>query len=259
MSKKKPKPNPAPLSKNAIAIALHKEFGKSIRTTWGWFDRGCPSSSLEEAREWAKSQPLRDAKQPKPDPEQFVDEGVDSNDCLDDLAAAHPEKIETILTMREHGAPQNRIAACTGFSQSLVSRIIRTHPRTKELERPNSLADWRDVRRLAVGRLKLLLEDPNSKLRPSELGMIAGIAHDKLENADSPPPVNLSIRAKIEAMTYQDLINSIKKAQAAKAEIIDGEIQSVPYLLPGPVPPDGGRRENETELQQGEPSAMSGQ
>lgn len=245
MSKKTPKPEP--VSRNQIAIALSKEFRKSIRTCWSWFDRGCPETSIEDARAWAKTQPLRSPKEPEPEPEPFVDSGFDSTDSLETLATAHPKEIETILTMREHGIPQTKICDCTGWCQSLVSRILRTHPRTKELERSNALADWKDIRRLATGRIKAILEDPSQKLRLSELGVVAGVATDKIKD-DEAPPINLSIRAKIEAMSYDELIKAIRSSAEVAPQIIEGQIEPLPRL----VEPEAAPIENASGLQQRE-------
>lgn len=234
-----------PLSKNQLALRLAKELGCGKRTAYEWFEMGCPTDSFEAALEWAKHRPTRKKKEAEQEPEPFMDSGFDSTDSLEALSIAHPKEIETILTMREHGIPQTKICACTGWCQSLVSRILRTHPRTKELERSNALADWRDVRRLAVGRIKAILEDPSQKLRLSELGVVAGVANDKIKE-DEAPPVTLSIRAKIEAMSYEELIKAIRSSTEDAPQIIEGQIEPLPRL----VEPEAAPLENASGLQQ---------
>jgi hypothetical protein len=251
------KPTAKPLSKNQIAIRLAKELRVGKRTAYEWFELGCPCDSFEDALEWAKNRPSRKKKEPEPTPEPFTDSGFDTRATIDALIESHPQQIETIVEMRSAGIPQSRICACTGWSQGLVARVIRGHPQTKELERSNALADWRDVRHLAAGRLKEILQDPTQKLKLGELGVLFGIAHDKLESAEAPPAVNLNIRAKIEGMTYEQLISAIRGATEDLPQIIEGEVEPLPnprpipnLLAPGLVHPEGGHGENENGSQQ---------
>lgn len=203
------------MSRNAIALSLSKETGKSPRTAWSWFDAGMPSSSLEEAREWvAVHRPHREKKDPAPESPVPVDTGFDSTAPLPELLESHPKQIDAILTMREAGVALGKIAFATGFSASLVSRILRTHPRAKEIDRSSSLDDWREIRRLAASRLRQALEDPATKIRPQELCMIAAISTDKVDASETAAVPAVSVRQRILAMSHEEIIRMITDGEA---------------------------------------------
>jgi len=219
------KTKPAP-SRNSIAIALAKKTGKAPRTTWGWFDRGMPDSSLEEAEKWA-SENIKDrtpAKPSKPEPVVIYDPSTplrELNAPLADIAEASPDLVNMVVALRDAGESQRRIAQQTGIAMNSISKIVRGHAKTKERDKAISTEVWKDVRRLAADRLRDLLENDEAagRLKPVELATVAAIAHDKLKDAETPAQIGISIRAKIDAMSYEELINSIPKMDALEGFI----------------------------------------
>lgn len=242
------------MTRNEIAIALSKETGKAPRTTWSWFDAGMPSCSLEEARAWvAVHRPAKEKKDPAPESPAPVDTGFDSTSPLPELIESHGKQIDAILTMREAGVALGKIAFATGFSASLVCRILRTHPRGKEIDRSTSLDDWREIRRLAASRLRAQLEDPATKIPAQQLSLIAAIATDKLDAAETSASKPVSVRDKILALSHQEIIEMITTSSRTTTTIRVAGDESTGASLPdksasslqqGPIielsPPDSG-------------------
>lgn len=225
-----------PTSRNSIAIALAKEFQKSARTCWSWFDRGCPATSLEDARDWA----LANSNKKKP-PKAVAAVAqvkaaplIDNNAPVTELIEKFPEAVQIAVAMREAGVSMARIASTTGFSNHLVSKLCREHPNLAPQEKSLTQRDWQDVRRLSVSRLKELLENDEAaaKFKPMELASVAGISHDKLEVYEAPQSHAINIRAKIMAMSHDELIAMIKKP----TETIEAEVTPIPPTPGLPIP-----------------------
>ena len=102
-------------------------------------------------------------------------------------------------------------------------RVINNHPRTKDKDKELSASAWSDIRRLAQSEIRNRLRDPEErkKIKAGDLNFLAGTAHDKLEKGEGPQQVNVNIRAKIEAMSYDELI----KAISSKQDVVEGEFQ----------------------------------
>lgn len=221
------------MTRNEIAIALSKETGKAPRTTWGWFDAGMPSCSLEEAREWvAVHRPHREKKESPPEPPAPVDTGFDSTASFKDLLASHPRQVDCIITMREGGASVGKIAASVGFSTSLTNRILASHPRAKEIDKASSIDDWRSIRRLAASRLRAQLEDPATKIPAQQLSLIAAIATDKLDAAETAASKPVSVRDKILALSHQEIIEMITTSSRTTTTIRVAGDESTGASLP---------------------------
>jgi hypothetical protein len=220
-------------SRNSIAIAIAKKTGKAPRTVWGWYDRSMPDSSLEEAEKWV-AENIKDRPPAKPSRRQPVElyPPADLKDIagdLDTINQAAPDLVDSIVRLRNAGESSRKIAAQLGLSMGTVSRVIRNHPLTKSGDKEIAIGTWRDIRRLAAERIKDLLENDEAaaQLRLQELTVAAGIAHDKIKDCETPAQIGINIRAKIEAMSYEELINSIPKQDA-----LDG------YVAPSaPSPP----------------------
>jgi transcriptional regulator with XRE-family HTH domain len=221
-----------------------------------------PDSSLEEAEKWV-SEHIKDkapSKPPKPEPVVIYDPSTPLRELdasLDDITEASPDLVNMVVALRNAGESQRRIAQQTGIAMSTISKIIRGHALTKDRDKAISTETWKDVRRLAADRLRDLLESDEaaSRIKPVELATIAGIASDKLKDSETPAQIAINIKARVEAMSYEELINSIPK------EPLDGFIAPLPPPpTPRPLPsfepsgdessPEDSDLENASDLQQ---------
>jgi len=248
------------MTSNQIAIQLAARLGKSIGTTRAWVKKGMPVDSLDAAIQWIETGGLN-IQRPEPAAIAAVKELqvspplIDNHAPLAELIETYPQSVKIAVALRESGATQSKICEATGFSQKLVTRICREHPDLAPREKDLARKDWEDVRRMSLGRLKELLADDEAakKFKAAELATVAGISSDKLR--DEPgPTTSISIRAKIEAMSYDELIAAITKpVDAIEAEfnpappcekLPEFKIRDIPRL----VQPDGEPEENANDL-----------
>jgi hypothetical protein len=110
-----------------------------------------------------------------------------------------------------------------GVKPAVISRIIANHPDTKDKEAQVAASSWKDVRRLAVDALRDKLNDPTqvSKMKAAELNFVAGTAQDKIRDSEGGAQLTININQKINALSFEELINSIPK----KVDDIDGEFE----------------------------------
>ena len=238
------------MTRNEIALTLARETGKAPRTAWSWYDVGMPDTSLEEARGWVTThRPPRAKKESTPEPPAAVDAGFDSTASIEDLVRSHPRQVACIITMREAGVAVGKIAASLGFSASLTNRILASHPRAKEIDKASALDDWKSIRRLAASRLRAQLEDPSTKIPAQQLSLIAAIATDKIDAAETIQPGPVSIRQRIEAMSHAEIIRMI--TTKTEAVIESSRTTTIVRELPGDESTDGALPDkNAIDLQQ---------
>lgn len=170
-----------------------------------------PDTSLEEALAWvAAHRPPQQKKESSPEPPAAVDTGLDSTASIEDLVRSHPRQVDCIINLREAGVSVGKIAASVGFSANLTNRILASHPRAREIDKASALDDWKSIRRLAASRLRAQLEDPSTKIPAQQLSLIAAIATDKIDAAETIQTAPVSIRQRIEAMSHEELIRMVR-------------------------------------------------
>jgi hypothetical protein len=143
-----------------------------------------------------------------------------------------------------------------GTAQVVVTRIIANHPRTKDKDKEVSADKWKTIRRLAQDSVIDTFQDPEAlrKLRPSDRILAAGIAHDKVKDSEGPAQIAINIRAKIEAMSYEELIASIPKLPTIEGEFTAVETSpppqtpsSKPHALPLKTDPESQQDDPDVE------------
>lgn len=248
------------MTPNQLAIQLAAKLGKSIGTVRAWIKKGMPTDSMESAIQWVETGGLN-IQRPEPAAIAAVKELqvspplIDNHAPLAELIETYPQSVQIAIALREAGATQSKICEATGFSQKIVTRICREHPDLAPREKELARKDWEDVRRMSLGRLKELLSDDEAakKFKAAELATVAGISADKLKD-ESDTTTSISIRAKIMAMSYDELIAAINKPiDAIEAEFTPALPSSqAPEFKPRDIPrlvqPDGDSEENASDL-----------
>lgn len=229
---KTPKPTrkiPKVETRHRVAVKLAAEFGVAKETVYQWFDAGCPQS-FEEGKAW-KLQRIEEAK---------IRDHRGSSPCKYEKARSEASRAnaepnwelmspdfqnlcDVVADLYLAGMTTSRINSILGVAEEVIYRVITNHPRTKDKDKELSASAWSDIRRLAQSEIRNRLRDPEErkKIKAGDLNFLAGTAHDKLEKGEGPQQVNVNIRAKIEAMSYDELI----KAISGKQDVVEGEFQ----------------------------------
>jgi hypothetical protein len=211
-----------PPSKNQIARQLMAEFQVCRRTVFNWFADGCPAD-FDGAVAWRCQRIAEESIRRPCGPEPL---GLIAMDQARDLAAAEAETMSfqslserysnlvgLVVAMRLAGVSVHRISKAVGCGALVVNRIIDNHPETRDKDAAIAKAGWSEIRRLSCDLLRERLADreASDKLKSSELVLIAGISADKLARESNVAEITLSINQKINALSFEELINSIPK------------------------------------------------
>lgn len=212
----------------SVAVKLAAHFGVAAESASQWFETGCPIN-FEEGVKWKETR-IEEAKLKAPNsaPNNFekarqqarrAKEEVNWDILSPDFAAL----VDTICDFFLVGISVRGIEDRLGVSQEVITRVLMLHPRTKDRDKELASAGWADIRRLAQAEIRQRLADPveRAKMKVGDLNFLAGTAHDKLDKAEGPKEVTLSIKAKIEAMSYDELLKSIP----SKQDIIEGDFK----------------------------------
>jgi hypothetical protein len=213
-----------------ICKQLAQHFKVAPQSVKSWFASGCPAD-FDAAVRW-KTQ--RDADRAirsvsgRPNRLLKVIEGkteaaqADDYMSLAELSATFAEAVGLVVELRQAGLTTTRLAEITGFSTPVIKRVCHEHPDLRPKKQAST--GWTLARSLAVDRLIDLLDSEESakKMSVMQLASVAGIASDKLRDLEQPsesPTIN--IRAKIEALSFEELIASIPK----QVDAIDAEYE----------------------------------
>jgi hypothetical protein len=144
------------------------------------------------------------------------------------------------VELRQVGITTGRLAEITGFSTPVIRRIIHEHPALQP--KKQAATGWTIARQLAVDKLIDLLssETAAQKMSVMQLASVAGIASDKLRDMETAPEQVINIKAKIEAMTYEQLINSIPKLPTIEGEFTSSPMPPLPASTPSSTPRPSG-------------------
>ena len=216
-------------TRHQVAVKLAAEFNVKTESAMQWFESGCPQN-FEEGKAW-KLQRIEEAK---------IRQHNVSTPCKYEKArseAANANKepnwelmspefqnlCDVVADLYLAGMVTSRINQILGVSEEVIYRVINNHPRTKDKDKELSASAWSDIRRLAQSEIRNRLRDPEErkKIKAGDLNFLAGTAHDKLEKSEGPQQVNVNIRAKIEAMSHDELIKAIR----SKQDVVEGEFQ----------------------------------
>jgi hypothetical protein len=228
-----------------ICKQLAQHFGVAPQSVKSWFASGCPQD-FAQAVEWKTR---RDADRAlrsvsgRPNKLLKVIEGkaeaaqADDYMSLSELSDTFAEAVALVVELRQAGLTTTRLAEITGFSTPVIRRIIHEHPALQP--KKQAATGWTIARQLAVDKLIDLLssETAAQKMSVMQLASVAGIASDKirdLETATTPPIIN--IKARIDAMSYEELINSIPKLPAIEGEFTSSPMPSLPASAPSSTP-----------------------
>ena len=212
----------------SIAVKLGAHFGVAAQSAAQWFESGCPKN-FEEAVKWKETR-IEEAKISKQGsvPNSFEkarQQAPNANKEVnwDILSPDFAALVDTICDFFLVGISVRGIEERLGVSQEVITRVITQHPRTKDRDKELASAGWADIRRLAQAEIRARLTDPveRAKLKVGDLNFLAGTAHDKLDKAEAPKEVTLSLKAKVDAMSYEDLM----KALFDKSNVIEGEFE----------------------------------
>lgn len=129
------------------------------------------------------------------------------------LSERYSNLVGLVVAMRLAGVSVHRISKAVGCGALVVNRIIDNHPETRDKDASIAKAGWSEIRRLSCDLLRERLADreTSDKLKSSELVLIAGISADKLARESNVAEITLSINQKINALSFEELINSIPK------------------------------------------------
>jgi hypothetical protein len=212
--------NKAP-SKNQIARKIMAHFQVCRRTVFNWFADGCPAD-FDAAVQWRLQRIADEAVRRPCGPEPLALVGLDETSNLNAadaemmsfefLSDRYANFVELVVEMRLAGVSTHRIAKAVGCGVLVVNRIVDSHAATKEKDAALAKASWGEIRRLSCDLLRERLADreASDRLRSSELILIAGIAQDKLAR-EASAEFTFNIEHKINALSYEELINSIPK------------------------------------------------
>lgn len=228
-------------SKWAIAVKLGAHFGVDPNSAIQWFETGCPLN-FKDAVKWKETR-IEETKikkdvgaKSKWDRAREQSTAANSDINWDILSPEYTALCDIVCDLFLVGLSTRAIEERLGTQQSVITRIITNHPRTKDRDKEMASQGWADIRRLAQGEIRERLSDPveRSKIKVGDLNFLAGTADDKLSKVETPKEVTLSIKAKIEMMSYEELLKSLP----SQKDIIDAEYQieseetSVPKQLP---------------------------
>jgi hypothetical protein len=216
---KKPSKKP---SKNETARKLMAHFQVCRRSVFNWFADGCPPD-FDGAVAWRCQRIAEESVRRPCGPEPLALLAIDE---ASNLAAAEAETMSfqslserysnlvgLVVAMRLAGVSVHRISKAVGCGALVVNRIIDNHPETRDKDASIAKAGWSEIRRLSCDLLRERLADreTSDKLKSSELVLIAGISADKLARESNVAEITLSINQKINALSFEELINSIPR------------------------------------------------
>jgi hypothetical protein len=216
---KKPSKKP---SKNQIARQLMAEFQVCRRTVFNWWSDGMPFD-FSGAVAWRCQRIAEESVRRPCGPEPLALLAIDE---ASNLAAAEAETMSfqslserysnlvgLVVAMRLAGVSVHRISKAVGCGALVVNRIIDNHPETRDKDASIAKAGWSEIRRLSCDLLRERLADreASDRLKATELALIAGISADKLARESHVAEFSISIHNKINALSFEELINSIPK------------------------------------------------
>lgn len=222
----------------ATRIAAH--FGVAAQTALQWFDAGCPFD-FDAAVEWKTTRnadaTIKSANRlglSKIERAQAEAKNLPVDIPWEKLSADTANLCDIVADLHLAGLTTRTIQDRLGLSPPVILRIVNNHPRTKDVDKDMAVNKWRTIRRLAQDAVIDSLSDPDqlAKLKPSDRILAAGIAHDKVKD-DLSTQLEVTIKAKIESMSYEELLNSIP----ADADTIDAEFTVDPPALPPAAEP----------------------
>jgi len=225
----KPKRPAKPETKHSIATKLAADFHVSVQTATQWFDAGCPMD-YEEAKEWKLQKraeaPIKSEMGSRPNKlEKALEQAAACEETVnwDAMSTQFRQMCDIVADFYLMGMTVSAINTKLGVKPAVISRIIANHPDTKDKESQVAASSWKDVRRLAVDALRDKLNDPTqvSKMKAAELNFVAGTAQDKIRDSEGGAQLTININQKINALSFEELINSIPK----KVDDIDGEFE----------------------------------
>ena len=223
-------------SKNETARKLMAHFQVCRRSVFNWFADGCPAD-FDAAVQWRQQRIADEAVRRPCGPEPLalvaLDEASNLNAAdaemmsFESLSDRYANLVALVVEMRLAGVSTHRIAKAVGCGALVVNRIVDNHADTKEKDAALAKASWGEIRRLSCDLLRERLADreASDRLKSSELALIAGIASDKVHRDSNAAEITLSITQKINALSFEELINSIPKQ-------IEGEFEFVQPVQP---------------------------
>jgi hypothetical protein len=201
-----------------------------------WFASGCPQD-FDQALEWKTRRDAdRAIRAVSGRPNRLLkviqakSEAAQADDYMSiaELSETFAEAVGLVVELRQAGLTTTRLAEITGFSTPVIKRVCHEHPDLKP--KRQAAVSWSLARSLAVDRLidALDSEEASRKMSASQLAVVAGVCSDKLRDLEQPTESSvINIRAKIESLSFEELINSIPK----QADTIDGEFSFEPAQL----------------------------
>ena len=212
-------------------LAAH--FGVAAQSVKSWLASGCPKD-FDAAVAWkVKREADRSIRAVSGRPNRLIKvlegkvEAAQADDLmpLSELSETFAEAVNLVVELRKAGITTSRLATITGFSTPVIKRLCHEHPDLKP--KRQAAVSWTLARSLAVDRLidALDSEEASRKMSASQLAVVAGVCSDKLRDLEQPSESSvINIRAKIEALSFEELINSIPK----KSDAIDAEYEFEP-------------------------------
>ena len=224
----KPKRSAKPETKHSIATKLATEFQVSVQTATQWFDAGCPMN-YEEAKEWKRQRQAEAAiksegRQPSRI-EKALQQAAACEETVnwDAMSTQFRQMCDIVAEFFLLGMTVSAINIKLGVAIPVINRIIANHPDTKEKEAQARTNRLREIARLSSDALVDMLGNPMqlAKMKPAELNFILGTAQDKLRDSEGGAQLTISIHNKINALSFEELINSIPK----QVDAIDAEFE----------------------------------
>ena len=224
----KPKRPAKPETKHSIATKLATEFQVSVQTATQWFDAGCPMD-YEEAKEWklqrqAEAAIKSEGRQPCR-LEKALQQAKACEETVnwDAMSTQFRQMCDIVAEFFLMGMTVSTINTKLGVAIPVINRIIANHPDTKEKEAQARTNRLREIARLSSDALVDMLGNPMqlAKMKPAELNFILGTAQDKLRDSEGGAQLTISIHNKINALSFEELINSIPK----QVDAIDAEFE----------------------------------
>ena len=216
-----------------ICKQLAQHFKVAPQSVKSWFASGCPRD-FDQAVEWKTRRDAdRSIRSVSGRPSRLIKvlegkpEAAQADDLmpLSELSETFGEAVSLVVELRKAGITTSRLATITGFSTPVIKRLCHEHPDLRP--KKQAATSWSLARSLAVDRLidALDCEESAKKMSASQLAVVAGVCSDKLRDLEQPSesPV-INIKARIDALSFEELINSIPK----QVDAIDAEYEFEP-------------------------------
>jgi hypothetical protein len=225
----KPQRPAKPETKHSIATKLATEFQVSVQTATQWFDAGCPMD-YEEAKEWKLQRRAQAAIKSEigSQPNKLEKALQQAKACeetvnWDAMSTQFRQMCDIVAEFFLMGMTVSAIYTKLGVAIPVINRIIANHPDTKEKEAQSRTNRLREIARLSSDALVDMLGNPTqlAKMKPAELNFILGTAQDKLRDSEGGAQLTISIHNKIQALSFEELMNSIPK----QVDAIDAEFE----------------------------------